>query len=125
MLGDVLELVPGVIAAVDKYKEAKSDRESRGVARGLKGEAALYTQFIAKVLLLAGTSSIRDADLHQKVTAKLNVERTALLITNLKEMKRLLGALEADFGNLSRSTVCIEPCSQQETSAENETESPS
>lgn len=105
MLGDVQDLFPTVLVAVEKFRDAKPDAESRSVFRGLNTEATLYGRLIAKVLLLADVSSVRDPDLHQKVVAKLDAARTALLIAHLNEMHRLLTVLIRDFGNTSRGTV--------------------
>lgn len=113
MLGDVQDLFPTVLTAVDKFRRTKPDAESRSVARGLNTEAALYRRLIAKILLLADVPSIRDPNLHQNVTAKVGVERTALLLTHLKEMHRLLTTLIWDFGNTSRGTVRLLSRNQQ------------
>lgn len=113
MLGDVQDLFPTVLTAVDKFRSTKPDAESRSVARGLNTEAALYRRLIAKILLLADVPSIRDPNLHQNVTAKVGVERTALLLTHLKEMHRLLTTLIWDFGNTSRGTVRLLSRTQQ------------
>lgn len=113
MLGDVQDLFPTVVLAVDTFRRTKPDAESRSVARGLNTEAALYRRLIARILLLADVPSVRDPNLHQSVTAKVGVERTALLITHLKEMHRLLTTLIWDFGNTSRGTVSLLSRNQQ------------
>ncbi|KAK1835682.1 hypothetical protein QBC39DRAFT_368185 [Podospora conica] len=107
MLGQVLDLWPAALDAVKRFKDTKPDAESRSVARGLNTEAALYKQLIAKILLLTDASSIQDPELQKKVTAKLDVEKTALLLTHLREMHRLLTTLIKDFGNTSRGTTVL------------------
>lgn len=106
IVGSVLTLFSDVTAAVEKYREAKTDRDSRSLARRLANEAALYNHFVRKLLLLAHSSSVLDAGIGQRIQAKLGIETANLLGKNLQSMQTLLRAFNADLANTSRGTVC-------------------
>ncbi|KAK0711892.1 hypothetical protein B0H67DRAFT_302600 [Lasiosphaeris hirsuta] len=117
ILGDILDLFPDVTAAVDKYKAAKDDRESRNIARRLTSEATLYSQFASRISLLSNPPSIRNDGLQQHVAEWLGPRRTELLTASLNEMQRLLRALMADLANTRRGTELLDKLGPREPSA--------
>lgn len=105
LLDEILALYPVATTAVDRYKETKPDRESHAIARRIAGQATLYSQLTCMLLLLSGSTSLRDDGFHQRLAERLGLVKTAFLAERLGEMKEHLHTLQRSLGNARRGTV--------------------
>jgi len=105
-LGENLRLFPEVTEAVSKYREVKSDRDSRSLARRITNEAALYDQFVRRLLLVSAHSAAHhDVELPKAIQNRLGPETASQLLTSLQSMGLLLRNLRADLANTSAGEV--------------------
>lgn len=108
ILANLGDLFSKAVQLAEKYREARSDQESRSIARHLSSEAAVYHQLTLKVALLTASPSpcspsVEGAD--EEILSRLGTHRTSLLVKCLETMTRLLVNLFSDMSNMRRGTV--------------------
>lgn len=108
VVSNIRRLFPDVTAAVEQYRQAKSDRESKSLARRLANEEVLYDQFMRKLSLISPLKTIEgDGDVLQSAESKLGCKGIDSLRVDLYYMEDFLRALKAELANASRGTVGI------------------
>ncbi|KAH8649069.1 hypothetical protein BX600DRAFT_109902 [Xylariales sp. PMI_506] len=96
-----------VAEAVDEYKLAKPDRESRGLARRLSNEEALFDQSMRKLSQAASFPSIYHDDPLKTIEETLGPTNAEWLKKDLRQLFQLLNALKIDLANTSRGTEVL------------------
>jgi hypothetical protein len=104
-VSDIRALFPEVAAAVQQYEQAKSDRESRDLARRLGNEEAMYDQFVRRIEQLMSSASIQGNDPLRNIHQRLGIQNATSLRNRLEHMQRLLSSLKTDLTNSSRGSV--------------------